>query len=162
MKRFVYLLPFVLLAACDGTQEATPCTPYPPAGHIKLRFISSADGSDLLTTNALHRDSLRATQPCSTDSLLLRFKDYPQPGTGTGITVLEFLNLHNPTLDDQPECFKILLKWTATDTDTLEWYYHKETDPDGCSSYPIDNVYFNGQLTTDTFDGYFRYWTCVK
>lgn len=160
---FKYLFPFLLLVTgCNRDDGPSSCPSLPPAVSIKLRFVGSTDSSDLLVTNALHRDSLRAAQPCFSDSLVTRFNNYQQPGTGLGITVLDFVNLASPAPDAQPGCFGILLKWGQADTDTVRWQYRQETDADGCTYYLLDAVYFNEVQTVDTFDGHFRYWTCIK
>lgn len=154
----------VLLLACDPSERTSLCpAALAPGPDVRLRFVSAADSTDLLYIHSFHRDSIRISQPCTPeDTVKFNIDDYQQPGTGFGISVLEFRNLKSPATTAMTACFDILFRWSAADTDTVRWSYRQVTDEDGCTYYLLNKLYFNTVEMKETFDGRYRYWTAIK
>lgn len=153
-----FLLSGVLAISLFGCVKEEDCTNSsanfpPPVPQSTFRVIDY-QGRDLLasiTPNHLSFDSLVAHQPCSINPAL--GKNITQTGAG-GLEsyVFSFDDVHQPITGENQECFTLQLKWSATDTDVIEFKSRAEHHVCGVTYY-LDGVIFNGNEAVKDEDG---------
>lgn len=101
------------------------------------------------------------TQPCRSNLLFYKFKDYRIPGSTDSGTVISFSNLRTPEHGEGGECFRIYFNWVTDDEDTVDWHYRME-EVNGCNMQVIDYLSFNGIQALKKTDYAHEYYELVK
>lgn len=166
LKGLLALLVFTaLLTGCrskkEENNESTLCKQATPAhysGRLHFRLLNQVTGTDLFaesTPNRFNIDKLVASQYCNSNALTAA-TDYFINSDGKDCVTFWFANLKAPDAYDPNECRRIVMRFSDTDADTLEWTTHIEgvNVPDCDSFEMLDKVFFNGQVVAPlTEDG---------
>lgn len=132
----------------DACKQVTPA-PYPEKLHF--RVINKTTGTDLMAASTPNRftfSDLTSWQYCNMSHPLEEASDYYEDLAGNDCVVFWFANLQQPHPYSPQECRRVLMQWSHTDTDTLEWTTHVQAAGiPGCDSFEVlDKVFFNGEV----------------
>lgn len=168
-KRLFALLVFTTLVVStvgcdrkDTNNELDLCKQATPALYtdkLHFRVINKVTGSDLMgagTPNRFTFEDLTSWQYCNDTHPLEEASDYYKDAAGNNCVVFWFANLNMPDAYSPQECRRIIMRWSHTDTDTLEWTTHIEgTGVPNCDSFEVlDKVFFNNEVIhPETRDG---------
>jgi uncharacterized FlgJ-related protein len=155
-----------LIAGCRSPREENneldlckQATPQPYANQLHFRVLNKTTGSDLFAASTPNRftfDDLTSWQYCNSSHPLEEAADYFKSSDGQDCVTFWFANLNTPDAYSPQECRRILMTWSNTDIDTLEWTSHIEGVgvPD-CDSFEVlDKVFYNKQVIAPvTIDG---------
>lgn len=139
---------FATLYSCKPTLSVDcedALRPADPVPHAQFRLLSTTGNDDLIANNTVDFDSLKAIQPCNINDSL---KTVLTPN-GSGGYIFSFGNLRQPVVGENPECYRIMLNWSSTDNDEIEFVVRGEFDECG-TIYYIDRVLFNGVQVANT------------
>jgi uncharacterized FlgJ-related protein len=134
-------------------------TPQPYANRLHFRVLNKITGTDLFAASTPNRftfDDLTSWQYCNESHPLEEAADYFISSDGQDCVTFWFANLNAPDAYAPQECRRIVMRFSNTDSDTLEWTTHIEgvNVPD-CDSFEVlDKVFFNGDVIAPvTLDG---------
>jgi hypothetical protein len=131
----------------DLCKQVIPA-PYPERLHF--RVINELTGTDLMaesTPNRFTFDQLASTQFCNDQFVLEEARQFYKDAAGKDCVVFWFANLNAPDAYDPQECRRIIMRWSHTDTDTLEWTTHVQSNDPRCDSFEVlDKVFFNNEV----------------
>ncbi len=167
VKGLLALLVFTaLVAGCrskkEENNEAELCKQATPAhytGRLHFRLLNQQTGTDLFaesTPDKFSFDQLTSWQYCNDSHPLEEARDFYINSQGKDCVTFWFANLKAADAYDPQECRRIVMRFSNTDSDTLEWTTHIEgVNMPGCDSFEVlDKVFFNGQVVAPlTEDG---------
>ncbi|MBL7720047.1 MAG: hypothetical protein JNL72_14515 [Flavipsychrobacter sp.] len=160
-KRLFALLAFVALAAnitsCepkDENNELDICKQVTPAHYadkLHFRVLNKVTGTDLMangTPNRFTFENLTSWQYCNESHPLEEAIDYYKDAAGQNCVVFWFANLNAPDAYSPQECRRILMRWSQTDVDTLEWTtFIQPSGIPSCDSFEVlHKVFFNSEV----------------
>lgn len=146
----------------DTNNELDACkqvTPSPYADKLHFRLINEVTGSDLFAASTPNRftfDDLTSFQYCNDSHPLEEAADFYKDGEGNDCVSFWFANLQAPHAYSPQECRRVLMRWSNTDTDTLEWTTHiEDSGIPNCDSFEVlDKVFYNSEVIHPvTLDG---------
>jgi hypothetical protein len=146
----------------DENNELDACKQVTPAAYtdkLHFRVLNAQTGTDLLAASTPNRftfEQLTSFQYCNQSFALEEASDFYEDLAGNDCVVFWFANLSRPHPYSAQECRRILMRWSHTDTDTLEWT--TSVQPAGipnCDSFEVlEKVFFNGEVVPqETRDG---------
>lgn len=144
----IVLCLFAGLFSCKPTLSVdceNALLPPDPVPLAKFRLLSAMGNEDLIANNTVNFDSLVAMQPCNMHDTLGKVIT----SNGSGGYIFNFNDLRQPAIGENAECYRILLKWSDTDTDEVEFVVTGEFMECG-TIYYIDRVLFNGKQVANT------------
>ena len=131
----------------DLCNQVTPA-PYPERLHF--RVINEETGTDLMaesTPNRFTFEQLTSWQYCNDQYALEEARQFYKDAAGKDCVVFWFANLNAPDAYDPQECRRIIMRWSHTDTDTLEWTTFVQSNTPTCDSFEVLNkVFFNNEV----------------
>jgi hypothetical protein len=132
----------------DACKQVTPA-PYPEKLHF--RVLNKQTGTDLLaagTPNRFTLDQLTSYQYCNDQYALEEASDFYKDIAGKDCVVFWFANINQPHPYSPQECRRLVMNWSKTDADTLEWTTSVQSAGiPNCDSFEVlEKVFFNNEV----------------
>jgi hypothetical protein len=138
----------------DENNELDVCkqvTPAPYTDKLHFRVLNEQTGADLLsaeTPNRFTLEQLTSWQFCNETHPLEEASDFYKDVSGRDCVVFWFANLSRPHPYSPQECRRVIMYWSNTDTDTLEWTTRVQSSGvPNCDSFEVlEKVFFNSEV----------------